>query len=223
VKIMVTTIAAVLVTGALLAVRQASSASGADVPMLDTTAWQGRAPNGEQLLLRRDGEADRVLLLKPSGHEGVYAYDRATRTLTPLTEVEWRSAGGPTAECGRQAPPATQVLRIDPQSHRLMAGQREIAAAGSTVLAVTESPSHRFAAVLSQSAQPSLFPFLGAGSSARPRFHQIVSLPDAVVVGNAIRLTVGREDEVLAACWSADEQAVVYHDLLFAHLSVVEL
>ena len=222
---MLATIAAVLVAGALLAVWQASSPSGAEVRLLDTPAWRGTAPKyGEQLLLRRDLDADHMLLLKHSGHDGVYGYDRGTRSLTPLTELEWYSAGGPIAECGSQAPPATQVLRIDQQSHRLIAGSREIPTAGSTVVAITESPSHRFAAVLSAAgpAQPSLLPFLGAGGASGQRIHQVVSLPGAVVVGNPVRVPVRRNEDVLTACWSADEKAVVYHDVSFAHVSIVE-
>jgi hypothetical protein len=92
-------------------------------------------------------------------------------------------------------------------------------------MALTESPSHRFVAVLSASgpAQPSLVPFLGAGGAAGQRFHQVVSLPGVAVLGNAIRVPVQRSEDVLNACWPSDEKAVVYYDLVFSHVSVVEL
>ena len=218
--------AAIAIAGVLLVVRQQPPVSSGDVPLLPTPAWQGApAKYGEQLLLRRDGQTARVLLIKHSAHDGAYRYDGSTRSLTPIAEQDWTRAAGPIAECGRQGPPSTQVLRIDPQSHRLLAGSRELSAAGAVVLALTESPGHRFVAVLSASgpAQPSLLPFLGGGGAAGQRFHQVVSLPDAVVSGSAIRVPVQRNEDVLTGCWSADEKAIVYHDIVFAHVSVVEL
>ena len=216
-------IGAVVVAGALLASRQLS-APDADVPLLTTPRWQGEALKyGEQLLLRRDTPAN-ALLLKHSARDGAYRYDGRSRNVTPVSEQEWTRAGGAAAECGKQVPPPPQVLRIDTQTHRLMAGLRVIPTAGPTVLALTESPGHRYVAVLSTSgaAKPSLLPFLGAGAEGQ-RFHQLVSLPEAAVVGNAIRIPVNRGEDVLAACWSSDEKAVVYYDVLFAHFSVVEL
>ena len=217
---------AVLVAGVLLAVRQQPRATEGDVPLLATPAWQGEAAKyGEQLLLRRDPQAARVLLLKRSGRDGAYRYDGSTRALAPATEQDWLRAGGPIAECGKQGPPLPHVLRIDQASHKLLADSREIPTAGAVVVALTESPSHRFVAVLSASgpAQPSLLPFLGAGGAAGQRFHQVVSLPGAAVAGTAIRIPVQRTEDVLTGCWPPDEQAIVYHDILFAHVSVVEL
>jgi hypothetical protein len=224
--VIVVSIVAVVAVGALLAVRRQPRGQEGGVPLLATPAWQGAAAKyGEQLLLRREAQAGGVLLLKHSGHGGAYRYDGSTRTLAPVTEQEWIRAAGPIAECGRQGPPSSQVLRIDQPSHRLLAGSREIPAAGPVVLALTESPSHRFVAVLSASgpAQPSLVPFLGAGGAAGQHFHQVVSLPDAAVAGSAIRVPVQRSEDVLTACWAADEKAIVYHDLLFVHVSVIEL
>jgi len=217
---------AVLAAGALFAVRQQPRATEGDVPLLATPAWQGDAAKyGEQLLLRRDPRAARVLLLKRSGRDGAYRYDGSTRTLTPVTEQDWLRAGGPIAECARQGPPSPQVLRIDQASHTLLAGSRAVPTAGALVMALTESPGHRFVAVLSASgpAQPSLVPFLGAGGAAGQRFHQVVSLPGAAVLGNAIRVPVQRSEDVLTACWPPDEKAIVYYDLVFSHVSVVEL
>ena len=216
---------AVLAAGALLAVRQQPRATESDVPLLATPAWQGDAAKyGEQLLLRRDPQADRVLLLKHSGRNGAYRYDGSTRALTPVTEQDWLRAGGPIAECGKQGPPLPQALRIDRTSHKLLAGSREVPTAGAVVLTLTESPSHRYVAVLSASgpALPSLVPFLGAGGAAGQRFHQVVSLPGAEAPGSAIRVPTQRSEDVLTACWPADEKAVVYHDIVFAHVSVVE-
>src|ERR1044071_9140268 len=98
----------VVVMGALLPPRQLSG-PGADVPLFGTPAWGGEAPAyGDQLLLRRDARADRVLLLKHSRHDGGYRYDGGLRTLTSVTEEEWTRAGGPVAECGTQGPPSAQ-------------------------------------------------------------------------------------------------------------------
>jgi hypothetical protein len=188
--------------------------------------WQGgAAAYGDQLLLRRDAQAARDLLIKHSGHAGGYRYDGSTRTLTPVTDGQWTRAGAAIAECGKQVPPSPQVLRIDQPSHRLFAGSRELSAAGPVALALIESPSHRLVAVLSASgpAQSSLLPFLGAGGAAGQRFHQVVSLPDAAVAAGAIRVPVQRNEDVLSGCWAADEKAIVYHHFLFGYLSVVEL
>jgi hypothetical protein len=216
---------AVVVAGGLLAWTQLSSPA-ADVPLLATPAWQGKAAAyGEQLLLRRDAQADRVLLLKHSAHDGAYRYDGRTRSLAAVAEQDWTRAGGPIAECGTQIPPSPQVLRIDPHSHKLIAGERDVPTAGATVLSLTESPSHRYAAVLSAMgpAKPSLVPFLGGGAAEGQRVHQLMSLPAIAPAGPVVRIPVQRSDEVLAACWSLDEKAVVYHDVLFTHVSVIEL
>ena len=118
---------AVLAAGALMAVRQQPRATEGDVPLLATPAWQGDAAKyGEQLLLRRDPQSARVLLMKRSGRDGAYRYDGSTRTLAPVTEQDWLRAGGPIAECGKQGPPTPQVLRIDQTSHTLLAGSREL-------------------------------------------------------------------------------------------------
>jgi hypothetical protein len=217
---------AIVSAGVLLAVRRQAPASGADVPLLATPAWQGAAAKyGEQLLLRRDAQDARALLIKHSGHEGAYRYDGSSRSLTPVTDEQWTRAGGPIAECGKQGPPSTQVLRIDQSSHRLLAGSRDVPTAGAVALELIESPSRRFAAVLSASgpAQPSLVPFLGAGGAAGQRFHQVVSLPGAEMSAGTIRVPVKRNEDVLTGCWSADEKAIVYHHILFGFLSVVEL
>jgi hypothetical protein len=218
-------IGAVLMTGAVFASRQTPEPA-ATVPLLNTTAWQGAALKyGDQLLVRRDTTAERTLLLKHSAHDGAYRYDARTRGLAPAPEPAWSRADGAIAECGKQAPPAPQALRIDSQSKRLIAGQREVPTAGPTVLALVESPGHRYAAVLSADgpASKSILPSLGAGSATGQRFHQVISLPDAAVIGSAIRIPVRRNEDVLALCWSADENAVVYHDILFSNLSVVEV
>lgn len=216
-----TAIGAVLVTGVLLASAQVSSR--ADVLLLNTPAWQGRTLQyGEQLLLRRDGQA---LLLKHSNRDGAYRYDPRTRRLTLVTQQDWDRPSGPVAECNGQFPPTPQVLRIDQQSHKLIAGTRAIPIAGNTALALTESPDHHFVAVLSTSGRPqrSLLPFLGGGGATGQRYHQVVSLPDVVVTGKTVRIPVERDESILGICWSAEQDAIVYYDILFAHVSVVEV
>ena len=216
-------IGTVLVSGVMMAAQPSTPDA---VPLLNTPAWQGAAPKyGEQLLLRRDPASGNSLLLKHSSHEGAYRYDARARTLSAVTEQAWLRAGGSIAECGKQMPPAPQTLQIDPKSHRLIAGTREIATAGRTAIVLTESPSHRYAAVLSADgpAPASLLPPLGAGVPTGQRFHQMFSLPDGRAIGNPIRIPVRRPDVVLAACWAMEENAVVYHDILFGHLSVVEV
>jgi len=106
----------------------------------------------------------------------------------------------------------------------LMAGTRRISTAGHTVLKLTESPSKRWVAVLSASGplQTSLVPFSGGSTASGDYFHEVLSLPGAVPVGNAVQLSLERDSDVLVPCWSADEKEVVYHEILFTYLSVVE-
>lgn len=208
-------------TGAFTMPNQSSSG---DVPLFETEAWQSGTPRyGEQLLLRRAAPGDGVLLLKHSHRERVYRYDPRTRAFAPAAEQEWTRAEAPIEDCGKQVPPAPPALRIDSPTNRLMAGARAIATAGPTVLDLTMAPSARVVAVLSaaRGKQPSLLPSLGASASGQ-RYHQIVSLPDAVIHGKAVRVPVRRDNDVLESCWSADERAIVYYNVLFSYVAVVD-
>jgi len=217
------------VTGAALLVgmlwRHRESSAGADVPLFKTSAWAGGMPEyGEQIMLRREIKDRGPLLLKHSKRDTVYRYDPAATSLTAVSEQTWNAASSPIAECGKQFSPPPDVLRIDKASNSLMAGTRPISTAGRTVLKLTESPSKRWVAVLSAAGplKSSLIPFSGGSAASGEHYHQVLSLPDAVPVGTAVQLPLERDSDLLVPCWSADEKEVIYHELLFSYLSVVE-
>ena len=201
------------------------SQSKAGIPLLKTSAWQGRMPEyGDQIMLRRETKDGGALLLKHSKRETVYRYDPAAAGLTTISEQTWNAASGPIAECAKQFPPPAHVLSIDKASNRLIAGNRTINTTGRTVLKLAESPGKRWVAVLSASGpmKPSLIPFSGGSAASGEHYHQVFSLPDAVPVGAAVQLPMERDSDLLIPCWSADENTVIYHEILFAYLSVVE-
>lgn len=216
-------------TGAMLLMGLAPApkrfSSGSDVRLLKTPAWQGgKSEYGEQILLRRETLEAGSLLLKHNKHEIVYRYDRSTRSLTPVSDETWQRARGSIAECGKQFAPSMQVLHIDTQSHKLIAGKREIATAGRTVLKLIASPGAQRVAVLSADGEPrpSALPFFGGSGASGQHYHQVLSLPEAVPIGKAARLPLQRDYDSLVPCWSADEKMIVYYDTLFSYVSVVE-
>jgi hypothetical protein len=217
-------ISGVLLLAGLLWPRR-ESAPGPEVPLLKTPAWHGGMPEyGEQIMVRRETRDSETLLLKHTKHDTVYRYDPAAASLTAVSEQTWKAANGPIAECGKQFPPPPNVLRIDKASNALIAGSREIPTAGRTVLKLIESPSKRWVAVVSASGplKPSLMPFSGGSAASGEHYHQVISLPDAVPVGKAVQLPLQQDSDLLVPCWSADEKTVIYHEILFTYLAVVE-
>lgn len=215
--------AVVLLAGLLWPRRE--SPPGAEVPLLKTPAWHGGMPeHGEQIMLRRETRDSGTLLLKHTKHDTVYRYDPTAASLTAVSEQTWKAANGPIAECAKQFPPPPNVLDIDKASNSLIAGTRRITTAGRTVLKLVESPSKRWVAVLSASGplMPSLVPFSGGSAASGEHYHQVISLPGAVPVGKAVQLPLERDSDLLVPCWSADEKTVIYHEILFTYLTVVE-
>lgn len=203
---------------------------GADVPLLKTPDWEGKFLNqfsGEQLLLRRESEHSGALLLKRSDIETVYRYDSQKQKVDTVTVAEWERAGGPIAKCGDQRVfwAAPSALHLDDQKRRLFVrqGEREVSTAGGVPLNYQTSPSGKWVAVLSASGPkvPSFMPLSG-DVVLGPRYHQVMSLPDTVPFGSAVRVPVLSPTQVVDLCWSADEGFVVYTHPNFFSLVVVE-
>ncbi len=214
---------AILVSSIVLALR--SYHLGAEAPLFRIDLWhEGRALVTGQMMLRREAKGSGALLIKHSERATVYAYDPTKRSLAPAADGAWERAAGPVAECDAQAPPDGAVLRVDTTSHKLFAGTREVPTAGRTAIVLTASPSGRLSAALSAtgSVRGSLMPFLGVGGASGQYMHQVLSLPEAAPVGEAVRVPRLSSRDNLSACWSADEQFVVYHEILFFYLSIVE-
>jgi hypothetical protein len=213
-----------LTTGFLFVLKNFSSTG--DVPLLDTPAWRGmKLKYGEQLMLRRASENGGPLLLKYSNQPVVYKYDPLRQDLTAVTDDEWEHAHGRIAECSKQFSPSPLILKIDAQKNRLIAKERVVPTAGRTPLGLTESPGGKWVAVLSAEGfkWPSLLPFEGSNGASGQYYHQLMSLPDAAATGKPIRIPTRRNYDTLIACWSADEQYVIYHHVTFNYLSVVKV
>ena len=205
--------------------RRTSLTSG-DVPLLKTPAWEFQAleESDDQLMLRRDTEAGGALLLKRSGLETVYRYDPQTRSVSAVTDAAWQKATGQISKCREQQYTAhLSGLMSNEREHKLFAGAREVPTAGGIPLNDQTSPSGKWAAVVSAAgpAVPSILPFTGDLIYGQ-RYHEILSLPDAIRVGRAVRVPVNDRNDFLEPCWSADEKFVVYTTYFFNLLVVVE-
>jgi hypothetical protein len=217
-------VAAVITLAASIALALSAYRSGAEAPMFSLDLWQGERALYGQLMLRREAEGSGALLIKHSDRSAVYVYDPAKRNLSPAPEGAWKRAAGAIAECGAQLGPEYSVLHIDGETHRLSAGSREVETAGKSVLVLRASPGGRRAAVLSATGDygKGIIPFLGGSGASGQQLHQTFMLPEAKPVGPTVRVPVRRSRDNLIPCWSADEQFVVYHHVLYFYLSVVE-
>lgn len=176
------------------------------------------------MMLRCETPGGGALLLRHTARETLYRYDPAGRTLAKAGVEEWERATGPVAECDKQFAPPQSVLVIDQKADALRAADgRLIHTAGRVPLYLTASPGGKLVAVLSADGpkKGSPMPFSGDRVLGR-RHHQVHSLPGATAEGAAVLLPDFGEPNVPSACWSADEQFIVYHDYGFYALSVIE-
>ena len=184
-------------------------------------------------MVRSEGPARDRLLLTHLRREMVYRYDRATRELALVPHERWEAGGGDVAQCpsGFTTPAGLRIESkrgpSEPRLDRLLAGDRVIRTAGARALRIHESPSGRFAAVLSADGEreESPVPFSGPGGADGQHFHELLSLVDFKRVGEPVRLPMtSKEISSLGGCWSPDGRYVVYADLLyFWVLSVVPI
>lgn len=214
----------VFAAGVALALR-AYRMSG-DVPLFRLDLWHdGKGSLRGQIMLRREADGSGALLVKHSQRPEVYAYDPERRSLAPAAQGAWERATGTIVECEKPFSPIEPGLRIDGKTHKLMAGSREVETAGKTPLAVTNSPSGRLVAVHSSTGAMTegILPALAGGHPTGQRLHQTFVLPEAKPVGPTVRIPVHSDSQHFRPCWSADERFVIYHDILFYYLSVVEV
>jgi hypothetical protein len=200
---------------------------GAEVPLLKTPEWKDKnigELNTGRLQLRRETETEGALLLKRVALETVYRYDAQARTLNAVTDTEWVKARGPIANCPeQQAKPDRIRIRIDGDTHKLLIGEQEVSTAGGVALGSLGSPSGNWVAALSATGPivPTLT-LLNGGRVLGHRYHEIRSVPNGNSAGSSIQIPVVNTVTSLELCWSADESFVVYNDVEFSSLVVVE-
>ena len=196
-----------------------------DVPLLKTPAWEFQHLDDfeGQLMLRRENEWGRALLLKRSELETVYRYDPNRSTIGAVPAARWENATGPIAKCRDQLLAGVNSgMRRDDHDHKLFVGERQVSTAGRYVLNSVASPSGIWAVVVSAQgpAVPSLFPF--GDLIYGQRYHEVIALPDGVRVHRSIRIPVNDRNDFLEPCWTADEKTVVYTTYFLNLLVVVD-
>ena len=206
---------------------------GGDVPQQKTPAWAFKGNNEykRELMLRRETETGGALLIKRTDLEIVYRYDPQTRRIGPVSDSQWQNSTGPITNCfdyfTRNRVSDGPILTINEPAHKLLIGKpgawRELPTAGGYPLALRESPSGRWVAVLSGTgpAIPPLLPLLGGHWILGQRYHEIMSIADASPVGKAIKFPVDDTKDFFHMCWSADEEFVVHTYWLYTYLVVV--
>lgn len=204
---------------------------GADVPMLQTPAWERKDLNTyrDELMLRRETKDGGALLLKRSDLETVYRYDPQSQSLSTVADAEWQKAGGPIAKCfdyKNIKVPRDVTVTHNETKHQLLIGKpgalREVPTAGGYPLKEEISTSGKWVAVLSAAgpAIPPLAPMSGYITLGQ-RYHEILSLPDARQVSKPIRFPVNDTKDFFHVCWSADDEFVVHVYWLYSYLVVV--
>ena len=206
---------------------------GGDVPQQKTPAWAFKGNNEykRELMLRRETETGGALLIKRTDLEIVYRYDPQRRRIAPVSDSQWQHSTGPITNCfdyfNRNRVSDGPILTINEPAHKLLIGKpgawRELPTAGGYPLALRESPSGRWGAVLSGTgpAIPPLLPLLGGHWILGQRYHEIMSIADASPVGKAIKFPVDDTKDFFHMCWSADEEFVVHTYWLYTYLVVV--
>ena len=161
-------------------------------------------------IVRSEGHDKDTLLLTHLRREIVYRYDQAIQELSLVPNERWEAASGAVVvDCGLQ--PRSGALHIDPRSNRLLARERPVDVAGKVALAGSLSPSGRWVAVLSAAGPvvKSLMPFGGGGASGQ-HYHEVLRADDFLSTGPPVRLPFETERGYFRACWSAEEDYVVY-------------
>ncbi len=113
-------------------------------------------------------------------------------------------------------------VRFDGPNYKVFIGDHQASTAGKLALRYLISPTGKWVAVLSAPGPvlPQLF-FEGDRVLGQ-RYHQVLSVPDAVSAGRSTRIPILSTDTTLRLCWFPDEKLVVYTDADFSSLVVVD-
>ena len=217
--------------------RQASAQSG--VACFETPEWaepgglELRADaSGEGLLIRHRTTAER---LREDYHQGspvevhsprsaVALYDPASGRLDGAVDLLWREAGTEVVDCDRSSAAPVTPFVLDARGRTLRFRDRAIRAAGGNVLMLVAAPGGERVAVLSAagSAAEAILPFLGRGGAAGTHYHQVFLRDHGTEQGEAVVLPLTSEEVGLSGCWSADGRYMIYADVLYNQLCIVQ-
>ncbi len=183
------------------------------------------------LSVRRDNasQKDGGLLIKHDTKQpSVRRYDPTRKTLAVVPTEMWDKSSAPVARCGEQFPPEMTLLRLESKTKQLIGERGEITPTkGKTVLNLTASSQKNRVADLSASGTAggdySVIPF-SSGSGASGQYSmQIYSLKTRQLENYLFEIPTKETFTSFTACWSADEKFVVYSEVGYRFLVVVEV
>lgn len=211
----------------------------ASVERFDTPDWAQAGglelrtdSGGEVLLLRHRSTAQRLQTDYPGAAprseaaqpDVVYRYDAASARFERAGAEDWPRAAGEVVDCDLAAASPTAPFAIDLQGGAVLWNGRPLPLAGNTALALAADPSGERVAALSANGarRSSVAPAAGRGGAAGQHFHQVFGRRDAAEQGRAVALPLTSESVAIAGCWSADGRYVIYADVLYNYLCVVD-
>ncbi len=197
--------------------RKTSARAG--VERFETPEWA--QPGGLEL---RTDAAGAALLLRHRSATTVYRYDATSATFETADADAWQHAGGEIVDCDIAAAARTDPFVLDAREGAVRWRERQVSLAGRTPLALAAAPDGERVAVLSAtgSLRGSVAPALGRAGSGGQHFHQVFRRLDGTEQGRATALPLTSEAVALAGCWSADGRYMVYADVLYNHLCIIE-
>lgn len=210
-------VATTLVVGVCSGLGCRQRPAGVDVPLYATPAW---GTPGELALRPAPGGG---LLARRSPEGAVYAWGPEAGAPELADRSRWEAAETAITECRAQRLADPRVVRIDPRSRKLQAGEREVATAGAQVLVTQLSPSGRWLAVLSADLERrgSLLPFAGQGGGRGAHYYEVLDAEDFTVAQEPRRLPFDSADKVVSLCWSSDERAIVWSDYFLTEIAIL--
>jgi hypothetical protein len=197
------------------------------------------------MLLRTEGEPARGLLQKyinygesldispaqknpakldPPGI-AVFRYDPASNTLAQADDSLWKQLPGGIVDCDRAGLGTAEFARafeVQRSTDTLLFRGTIVTTAGKTYLYKALSPGKTLVSILSASGhrRVGMWPFGGGGASGQ-HYHQLFKWPEMTPVGDPVPISAMSGSQVIRACWSPDEQYVVYTDLNYSFVCIV--
>jgi hypothetical protein len=189
-------------------------------------------PGGAALLLRHRSTAERLRedYRGPAADSAprepgvVYRYDAASARLERADPEAWSRAAGDVVDCNLAAASPTDPFVLDARERTLRWRDRPVRFSGRIALAAVAAPDGTRVAVLSADgpSRGSVSPASGRAGAAGQHYHEVFRMQDAAAEGRARPLPLSSETVALAPCWSSDGRYVIYADVLYNHLCVVD-